>query len=136
MTGLSVASRNRNPLNIKYGALTRKYVEQGLASISRIIPRDGGRFLKFQSATGGFRAAVDLLTSPLYTSLGLDDALKRWSNNGYGAEIVGKRIDASASAATLEQEHLTHLLRSMAAAEGYRSTQLSSEIATALADRR
>lgn len=133
--GTSVASRNRNPLNIKYGALTRKYVDQGLASISRIIPRDGGRFLKFQSATGGFRAAAELLTSPLYTSQDLHSALKRWSNNGYGAEIVANTaIDPTSAVSTLHEDRLSELLLAMARAEGYRSTALASEISQALTD--
>src|SRR6266540_2775867 len=46
----SVANRNRNPLNLKFGSDTRRYVEAGLATVSEIVPADGGRFLKFRSA--------------------------------------------------------------------------------------
>lgn len=131
----TLAVRNRNPLNIKYGSLTQKYVAQGLASISRVLPTDGGRFLKFQSAAAGFRAAVELLTSPLYTSLDLNSALKRWSNNGYGAEIVARTpIDPKTTITDLEQERLTQLLVAMASAEGYRSSAMSDEIAHAVAN--
>lgn len=130
----TIAIRNRNPLNIKYGTATQKYVAQGLASISRVLPTDGGRFLKFQSAAAGFRAAVELLTSPLYTSLDLNSALKRWSHNGYGAEIVARTpIDPSTRITNLEQEHLKQVVAAMAHAEGYRSNAMSEEIARAVA---
>ena len=134
LASTSVAIRNHNPLNIKYGGATQKYVEQGIASISRLLPRDGGHFLKFQSAAAGFRAAVELLTSPLYTSLDLNSALQRWSHNGYGAEIVAATsIDPAGSVTALEGTRLAQLLRAMAAAEGYRSPTLTEEIAHGLA---
>src|SRR6266542_3683127 len=50
----SVANRNRNPLNMKLGSDTRRYVEAGLATVSEIVPADGGRFLKFMSPEIGF----------------------------------------------------------------------------------
>src|SRR5207244_3917963 len=61
--GGSAANRNSNPLNMKLGSETRRYVESGQATISDIIPRDGGRFLKFESPETGFRAAVTLLSA-------------------------------------------------------------------------
>ena len=128
-----LAVRNRNPLNMKLGAATRAWVEAGLATISRWLPRDGGRFLKFHSSAFGFRAAVQLLTSPAYASLDLDAALKRWSHNGYGAEIVSS-IDPSTPVSSLDAARLEQVLRAMANAEGYRSSTLSEEIARAVAD--
>ena len=131
----TLAVRNRNPLNIKYGGATKKYVTQGIASISRFLPTDGGRFLTFESAAAGFRAAVDLLTSPVYASLDLDRAMKRWSNNGYGAEIVRKTaIDPTTSVKSLEQKRLEELIQAMAKAEGYRASGMSDEIVKAVAD--
>ena len=128
-----LAVRNRNPLNMKLGAATRAWVEAGLATISRWLPRDGGRFLTFHSSAFGFRAAVQLLTSPAYAALDLDAALKRWSHNGYGAEIVPS-IDPSTPVSSLDSGRLEQVLRAMANAEGYRSSTLSEEIARAVAD--
>lgn len=131
----TLAVRNRNPLNIKYGGGTQKYVTQGIASISRFLPTDGGRFLKFESAAAGFRAAVELLTSPVYASLDLDRAMKRWSNNGYGAEIVKKTsIDPATSVTSLEQKRLEELIQAMAKAEGYSASGMADEIVKAVAD--
>ena len=128
-----LAVRNRNPLNMKLGAATRAWVEAGLATISRWLPRDGGRFLKFHSSAFGFRAAVQLLTSPAYASLDLDAALKRWSHNGYGAEIVPS-IDPATPVSSLAAERLEHVLRAMANAEGYRSSTIDDEITRAVAE--
>ena len=64
---------------------------------------------------------------------GLDAALKRWSHNGYGAEIVSS-IDPSTPVSSLVSGRLEQVLRAMANAEGYRSPTLSEEIARAVAD--
>ena len=134
-TGLlrSVATRNRNPLNIKLGSQTRRYVDIGLATISDIIPKDGGRFLKFDSPATGFRAAVELLSTPLYDDLELDRVLRRWSHNSYGAEVLaGTALDAQRPVPYLGQDDLKILLNAMAAAEGYKSSTIAAEIKKAL----
>ena len=131
----SVANRNNNPLNVKLGARTQWYVEAGVARPSDIIPRDGGRFLKFDSPEAGFRAAADLLTARLLEDGGLDRALRRWSNNGYGAEIVaGTSFEARRGASGVGRDDLRILLNAMAAAEGYRSAALANEVERALKD--
>ena len=131
--GPSVANRNRNPLNMKYGSDTRRYVDAGSAIISAIVPLDGGRFLKFDSAVEGFRAAAALLTAPRFIELELDRALRRWSNNGYGAEILAAAgLDASSAVLGLGRDELSLVLRAMARAEGYRSDGVVDEIREAL----
>lgn len=130
----SVANRNSNPLNIKFGSGTRWYVEIGLATISGIVPLDGGRFLKFDSPEAGLRAAVALLSTPGYKDLEVDRALRKWSNNGYGAEILlGTPLDAQKLVSYLDADDLKTLLAAMAAAEGYQSSTIKSEIENALA---
>lgn len=125
----SVGGRNGNPLNIKFGSETRRHVAIGLATISEIVPLDGGRFLKFDSPEAGFRAAVALLTTPAYRDLKVDQALRKWSNNGYGAEILlGTPLDARKLVSDLGPDDLKVLLAAMAAAEGYRSSTIKSEI--------
>ena len=130
---LSVANRNSNPLNVKLGSHTRRYVDVGLATISDIIPTDGGRFLKFESPETGFKAAVELLIAQAYDDLRLDRALRRWSNNGYGAEILaGPRRHADKPVPDLGRDDLKTLLNAMAAAEGYKSATIADEIDKAL----
>ena len=129
----SVANRNSNPLNMKLGSGTRRYLAVRLATVSDIIPTDGGRFLKFESPETGFRAAADLLSTSTYGGLELDRALRRWSHNGYGAEILaGTRLDSQQAVPYLGQDGLRVLLHAMATAEGYRSATIVDEITTAL----
>ena len=132
-TWRSVAGRNSNPLNIKLGSATRRYVNTGVATISDILPKDGGRFLKFDSPETGFRAAVELLRTPPYDDLEVDQALRRWSNNGYAAEILaGTRLEAQKPVPYLGRDDLRILLNAMAVAEGYKSSTISAEIEKAL----
>ena len=129
----SVADRNSNPLNIKLGSGTRRYVDAGVATISDIMPTDGGRFLKFDSPETGFRAAVELLSTPPYDDLELDRALRRWSHSGYAAEILaGTQLDSQRPVAYLGRDDLRILLNAMAAAEGYKSSTIADEIRKAL----
>ncbi len=116
-----------------WASQTRRYVDVGLATISDIVPADGGRFLKFRSSETGFRAAADLLSTPGYGKLRIDRALRRWSNNGYGAEILaGTPLDAGTAVPSLRPGDLRVLLEAMAAAEGYRSSATAAEIRRAL----
>jgi hypothetical protein len=129
----SAANRNRNPLNIKLGSGTRRYLDINLAAISDVVPKDGGRFLKFDSPETGFMAAVELLRTPPYRALRLDRALRLWSNNGFGSEILaGTRLDAATPVPYLRRDDLGTLLYVMAAAEGYQSSTIADEIRTAL----
>ena len=73
----SVAGRNSNPLNMKLGSGTRRYVGTGAAGISDIIPKDGGRFLKFESPERGFRAAVELLRTSPYDDLDIPAFMRK-----------------------------------------------------------
>jgi len=130
--GRSVANRNHNPLNMKLGSDTREYVSLGVATISDIIPKDGGRFLKFDSPETGFMAAAALLSKPRYDDLVLDRALRRWSNNGYGAEIVASTPLDARMRVPHGRAALSILLSAMAAAEGYRSFTIADEIRKAL----
>lgn len=132
-TRASVANRNNNPLNIKFGFVTRAHVDTGRATLSAITPLDGGRFLRFRSPEAGFRAGLDLLLSDHYAELPLDDVVRRWTNNGAGASILaGTRLDAQSSVGDLGAEDLKHLLKAMATAEGYRSRTVTDEISRAL----
>ena len=116
----SVAVRENNPLNMKLGTATRMYVDTGDATISSIIPTDGGRFLRFKSAERGLEAARDLICSPIYQGISIDEALKKWSNNGYGANILsGSDIRPEWQVEMLTASALATLLRRMAQVEGF-----------------
>jgi hypothetical protein len=131
--GHSLANRNRNPLNIKLGQLTRHYIERGDATLSAVSPLDGGRFLKFDAPETGFRAALDLLRSRHYEDLNLAGVFRRWSNNGFGPEILaGTRLGARTPVRNLGASEFAQLLGAMAAAEGYRSPTVVAEIARAI----
>lgn len=81
----SIAYKTNNPGNIKFGDFARSLgaVDSGIKG------QDGGTFAKFPSYEAGKAAQMALLKSGGYSNLTLDSAMKRWSNNGYGAEIVG-----------------------------------------------
>lgn len=116
--GNTRAQRNNNPANIKYGTLTKKWVEQGLATIDPNEASDGGKFLKFNDASTGMMAATDLLlNSGMYTNLTVNEAMKKWSNSGYdGAiapELAQKRVGS------LAPEEVTRLVSAMLVAEGF-----------------
>lgn len=85
--GGNLPQRNNNPLNITYGAATKKWVDGGAATVETTA--DGRKFLKFKDAETGFKAATDLLfDSNVYQNLTIDEALKKWSGGAYGAEIA------------------------------------------------
>ena len=107
--------RNNNPLNIKASKTTSQY--PGVAGLDPKPASDGGQFLVFNSPEAGFTAAKRLITSGGYSNLSVDQALRRWSGSGYGAEIVphlaNKRINS------LSQQELDSLIKTMAHREGY-----------------
>jgi len=77
-----IATTHSNPGNIKYGKFAQKYGAQpGRAAT------DGGIFAVFPSVKAGLQAQKDLLTSGSYANLTVGDAMKRWSNSGYGADL-------------------------------------------------
>ncbi len=79
----TIASKTNNPLNIKYSQLMAGFG----ATDSGIAGQDGGTFSAFGSPEQGLEAAVKLLQSDVYANLTVDAAMKKWSNNGYGAEV-------------------------------------------------
>lgn len=107
--------RNNNPLNIKASGVTQLY--PGVKGVDPSPATDGGQFLVFNSPQDGFNAAVRLLKSSGYINLSVDSALRRWSNNGYGAEVApnlrGKKIK------DLSEQELQSLVQNMAKREGY-----------------
>lgn len=82
------AYNGNNPLNVKQGGATQKWVDNGTAVIGRRAT-DGGNFLKFNSPQEGIQAAKDLLfNSGIYSNLTVNEAMKKWSNGGYDGKII------------------------------------------------
>jgi hypothetical protein len=108
-------TRNNNPLNIKASGYTKSF--DGVAGIDPSPASDGGQFLTFKTPADGFNAAKKLITSSGYSNLPVDAALKRWSNKGYGAEVVpgleNKKINE------LSPSELDKLIKAMAQREGF-----------------
>jgi len=107
--GGSASWRNNNPLNIKHGGFAQRF---GALPGSKAL--DGGRFAAFPSEATGLQAARTLLKGESYRNLPLDDAMRRWSGNGYGADVAppslrGKKI------AQMSNSELEELIKSMRA---------------------
>lgn len=107
--------RNNNPLNIKYSTATSTY--QGVSGVDPVPAQDGGQFIVFNTPQDGFNAATRLLKTSGYMNLTVDQAMKRWSNNGYGGEVAPSL--AARKINSLTKEELNSLVQSMAQREGY-----------------
>ena len=121
---MSLADTNNNPLNIKFGTNTAKWVESGDAIIAGKAP-DGGNFLKFSSPDIGFAAAQDLLSHPSYSNQTVDAAMKKWSGGGYGADVAAGTIPPNIKVADLKPDQKDVLIQSMAKREGYQGVQMA-----------
>src|SRR5262245_51696809 len=115
-TAMPLAVRMNNPLNIKVGAATQKWIDTGQAEPGARA-QDGGRFLHFASPQVGMQAAEDLLTGPNYRNLTLDRALQKWSNKGYGGEIV-QGVDPQTKVSALSPQQLSQTMEAMRVKEG------------------
>lgn len=112
--------RNNNPLNLKIGGLSQRFVDQGVASIESSPAQDGGNFLKFNTPTDGFNAAQTVLFgSPFYGSRTLDNAMRTWSGGGYGAEIASDFLKPNRRMSELSNVEQQRLIQKMAQREGF-----------------
>lgn len=92
MPGKQIATQHNNPGNIKYGQFAAKY-----GAVPGKRATDGGVFALFPTVEAGLEAHKNLLkTGKYYRNQPLDKALKTWSGNGYGDNIVphlrGKKV--------------------------------------------
>lgn len=86
--GKSIAVSHNNPGNIKMGKFAEKY---GATPGKKAT--DGGLFARFPDVKTGLKAQRDLLKSGSYINLTVKDAMKRWSNSGYGADLFPEIAD-------------------------------------------
>lgn len=114
--GTNRPQRNNNPLNIKVSSFTSKF--PGVKGIDGKPAADGGHFLVFNSPQDGFNAAVKLFKEgKSYQGKTVDQALRIWSNNGYGGNIVPQY--ANMPIQSLPDSVLQQIIQRMANAEGY-----------------
>lgn len=85
---------------------------------SGIKASDGGTFALPPSIEAGNQAQKQLFTSSTYSGLTLNDALKKWSTNGYGSEIV-KGIPATTKVKDLTPAQVDQIMTAQKAREGY-----------------
>jgi len=113
-TSGSIAERTNNPGNIKW---TGAKWQTDLGGVdSGIKATDGGTFVKFPSLDKGQNAQKSLLTAPSYANLTFDAAMKRWSNNGYGADLV-KQLPANKLMKDMKPQELQYIINAMSARE-------------------
>ncbi len=105
----TIASQTNNALNIKYSGLPGQ-------TDSGISATDGGTFASYSSPEDGLNAAIQLLKSPTYSNLTVDQAMNQWSNYGYGAE-VSPSLNANQKISSLSTTQLNQLVSDMATRE-------------------
>lgn len=108
----SVSFRHNNPLNIKFGDFATQF---GATPGSKAT--DGGQFALFPSVEAGERAAKALLTSSSYANLPLEQAMRRWSGNGYGADVAPELKDKKTG--EMSESELSTLMQKMKQREGW-----------------
>ena len=103
--GVTAAERNNNPFNIKFGNFAQQYgaIKENKAAL------DGGSFARFPNVEAGMTAAKGLLLGKNYRNLTVDAAMRRWSNNGYGGDVLPQV--ANKKVADLSTEELDTLQR-------------------------
>lgn len=114
----TIASQTNNPLNIKYSNTMSGFGAEN----SGISATDGGTFSSFNSPAEGIQAGIDLLKSN-YGDLTVEQAMRKWSNNAYGAEI--SQIDAAKKISQLSTSELDQLVSDMAKRESGATVQPS-----------
>ena len=103
----NLGQRYNNPLNIKHGGKSKKWVDEGKAEIGV------NKFLKFKCEEDGFQAARDLLKEA-YSNISLEKAMRKWSGGGYG---VITEFDKPVNEMT--EKEFDKLVEVMANREGY-----------------
>lgn len=117
----SIASQTNNPLNIKYSDTVSTFGAQN----SGVTAQDGGTFSSFNSPEAGLQAGIKLLKSDVYANLTVDQAMKKWSNNGYGAD-VSPSLNPNQTVGSLSDSQLQQLTSDMATRESGSSVKSSA----------
>lgn len=119
--GGTLADRNNNPGNIKFGKFAEKYgAKKGAPG------KDGGFFAIFPDQESGLKAMQDLLKSPSYRNLSIDQAIDKWTGGkpyNYNLDdISGKLVK------DLNPEEFERTINTMRRGEGTRYPIESSRV--------
>lgn len=125
----TVADRNNNPLNIKRGEATEKYIKNGQATVGDAAT-DKGNFLKFNTPQDGMQAGIQLLTGPKYSKLTVGAAMKEWSGKNWYNDNIAKTTGISPTAVIkdLSLNQINTLTQAMAKNEGATKTATTSQV--------
>jgi len=127
--GGSISWRHNNPGNIKFGGFARKY-----GAIQGQSATDGGHFAIFPDIETGRQAMQDLLQGPTYSNLTLEQAMRRWSGNGYGAEVWNKAY-ATNTMDTITGPQFDNLMEAMIKREGWKEGTMLGSVSTSTSAR-
>lgn len=118
--GGSLTWRHNNPLALKYSDWEKEF-----GATPGQKAKDGGIFAAFKTFEDGWNAAKALLRSKAYSNLSVDEAMKKWSNNGYGIEVWGDSPFAQSTLMkNLTDEQLDDLMKHMMTREGWREGEV------------
>jgi len=111
--------RNNNPGNIEYGEFA---ISQGAIGTD-------GRFAIFPSEEAGTRAMKALLKTSAYQGKTIDDAMKLWSGNGYGADVLdGLPFSSTATLSQLTDSQLNAIMEKMKKREGWQEGTYTTKV--------
>jgi hypothetical protein len=116
-TAGNLGQRHNNPYNVKRGAATEHWIEQGLAEPGDKAT-DGGQFLRFKDPKIGAQAGRELLLGAGYRDLTVEDAMRKWSGKGYGADVA-KDIPGDTKIRDLTPAQRETLMAGMREREGW-----------------
>lgn len=104
-----------NPLNMKFSPFSKNLG----AEDSGHQATDGGTYARFATPEMGIAASRELLLSRGYRDLTTERALRRWSHNGYGAEVIRRAgISANQTIGSLTADQLDQAMGLMSYREG------------------
>ena len=117
----TAAARNNNPSNIKWNprGFNKTLDKMGIEYEVGSKATDGGEFIKFKTLEDGLKAHLKLLEIYGQKGYTVDEGLKKWSNNGYGANIV-PGIDKNKSMADLSIEELKQIAKAQLKIEDHK----------------
>lgn len=112
------ADKNYNPGNIKYGKFAQKYGAR----------KDKDGFAIFPNRNSGLQAMKDLLKSPSYKNLSINDAIDKWTGNkpyNYNLDDIAHK-----SVGSLSTDEFDRLVNTMQKGEGTRYGSTSKKPTT------
>ena len=123
--GGSATWRNNNPGAIKYryengnlSGVAKGLLAKGIEIQEGSPATDGGSFISFPTIEEGDKALKKLLTSDTYSNMSVESAMRKWSNGGYGADIMSNPV--STTIGRLDKDQLTDLIENMKKREEWR----------------